>query len=238
MRAYAAEKSCLMQLLTLALDDPATPPCGRCSVCTGLVPAPGREPSPNAVRAVYDSLRRRPVRLTPRKLWPAGSGRKGRIEGIAVGRALTGVGGGVWAEVVQEVRGPDAVVSPRLREAIEGLLTRWRSEDLPQVGAVVPVSSATNTRRVDGIAEVAADYLGVRCLSVFQPLGPAGEPAEGPARLRQVSARLRVPAAVPLPATVMLVDDIASSKWTLTQAAVLLQELGVEMVVPLVVVGQ
>jgi predicted amidophosphoribosyltransferase len=80
--------------------------------------------------------------------------------------------------------------------------------------------------------------LGVRCVEVFSTQGDAGEPAEGPARLRQVTERLYVPAVPRLPFSVMLVDDVASSKWTLTQAAVMLQELGVETVVPLVVVGQ
>ena len=238
MRAYAAGASCLMQLLTLALDDPASTPCGRCSVCTGNLPQPGSTPSREAEQAVYSSLKRRPVRLAPRKLWPAGSGRKGRIEGIAVGRALTGIDGGVWGDVVAEVRGSDAPPSPELRAAVQGLLDRWRREDLPQVGAVVPVTSATHPQRVWGLAQVAADHLGVRRVDVFSPLGEPGEPAEGPARLRQVTERLSVPAVPRLPFSVMLVDDVANSKWTLTQAAVMLQELGVETVVPLVIVGQ
>lgn len=238
MRAYASGKSCLMQLLTIALDDPASQPCGRCSVCTGEVPAPGHRPSPAAVAAVYESLRRRPIRLAPRKLWPSGSGRKGRIEGIAVGRALTGFDGGVWAEIVEQVRGPDAPVSNALRSAMEGLLERWRREDMPQVAAVVPVASAANPVRVAGLAEIAAEYLGVRCVDVFKVIGGPVEAAEGPARLRQVTQRLTLAGSPRLPLTVLLVDDYARSRWTLTQCAVMLQELGVESVVPLVVVGQ
>lgn len=238
MRAYAARKSCLMQLLTLALDDPASKPCGRCSVCTGQLPAPGARPSREAEQAVYDSLRRRPLRLAPRKLWPAGSGRKGRIEGIAVGRALTGFDGGVWAGAVEEIQGADGPVSAGLEAAVGDLLDRWRGEDLPQVGAVVPVPSARNPQRVAGLAGIVADRLGVRVVKVFDVAGESGEPAEGPARLRQVTQRLAIAGPPRLPATVMLVDDYSRSKWTVTQAAVMLQELGVETVVPLVVVGQ
>ncbi len=238
MRAYASQESCLMQLLTLALDDPASHACGRCSVCTGEIPAPGVAPSPAAVASVYKSLRRRPLRLTPRKVWPGGSGRKGRIEGIAVGRALTAFDGGVWADLVEEVRGPDGLVSEGLRTAMEGLLDRWRREDMPQVGAVVPVPSASRPVRVTGLAEIAAEYLGVRCVEVFDVLGGPVEPVEGPARLRQVTQRLTVAGNPRLPFTVLLVDDYSSSKWTLTQAAVMLQELSVETVVPMVVVGQ
>ena len=41
MRRYAAGAGCLMQFLQMALDDPDPAPCGRCSVCTGDLPAPG-----------------------------------------------------------------------------------------------------------------------------------------------------------------------------------------------------
>ena len=42
MRRYASGSGCLMEFLQLALDDPDPHPCGRCSVCTGTLPEPGR----------------------------------------------------------------------------------------------------------------------------------------------------------------------------------------------------
>jgi len=68
MSSCATGRQCLMQLLTGALDDPASQPCGHCPVCTGQRQQPGPSPDPRTVDLVYASLRRRPVRITPRKL--------------------------------------------------------------------------------------------------------------------------------------------------------------------------
>ena len=77
---------CLMQVLTEALDDPSAGPCGRCSVCTGELPAPGARPDPERVLAARRHLRGRRHVLEPRKLWPSGlAGRRGRIVGLAPG---------------------------------------------------------------------------------------------------------------------------------------------------------
>ncbi len=238
MSAYASGKQCLMQLLTEALDDPASQPCGRCSVCTGELPHPGSAPSPQTVDLVYESLRRRPVRITPRKLWPSGSGRKGRIAGIAMGRAVASPGGGVWPELVDEAHGPDAPLSEGLRAAVVQVLARWRREDMPQVTAVVPISSASHPVRVRELAQVAAAELGLPLREVFARPAAAQDAVEGSARLRQVTDRLQLRDYSGLRGSVLLVDEFARSKWTLTQAAELLREVGVDEVVPLVVVGQ
>ena len=234
MRAYAGGQQCLMQLLTTALDDPDAGPCGRCSVCTHTLPAPGPAPGLQTVGKVYESLRRRPIRIAPRTLWPSGSGRKGKIAGIAVGRAAVSLDGGVTADLLDEIQGPDAVPSALLAEAVVAVVTRWRREDMPLVQEVVPIPSAAHPQRVRGIAAVAAAELGVGVREVFELPTEEVETAEGPARLRQVSERLRVVPGVSVSRTVLLVDDTAVSKWTLTQASVLLQEAGCEEVVPLV----
>ena len=237
MSSYALGQRCLMQLLTESLDDPASAPCGRCSVCTGELPLPGRAPDQEIVEMVYQSLRRRPVRITPRKLWPSGSGRKGKIAGIGIGRAITGIDGGVYPELVEETFGPDAPLSPELREAFAELLARWRREDMPIVTAVVPVPSAGHPVRVRELAELAAAQLGLPVVEVFAQPATVEEPVAGSGRSRQVTQRLDLQRSAGPAGTVLLVDDFARSKWTLTQAACLLQEIGADEVVPVVVVG-
>jgi ATP-dependent DNA helicase RecQ len=179
MSSYALGQRCLMQLLTESLDDPASAPCGRCSVCTGELPHPGRAPDRAIVEMVYQSLRRRPVRITPRKLWPSSSGRKGKIAGIGIGRAITGIDGGVYPELVEEAFGPDASLSPELREAFAELLARWRREDMPIVTAVVPVPSAGHPVRVRELAELAAAQLGLPVVEVFAQPVAVEEPVQG-----------------------------------------------------------
>ncbi len=237
MSSYASGAQCLMQLLTTALDDPASQPCGRCSVCTGELPHPGRTPDPARVERVYESLRRRPVRITPRKLWPSGSGRLGKISGIATGRAVTGMDGGVFPELLDEVFGPDAPLSEELRAAFGQLLARWRREDMPPVTAIVPIPSASHPVRVQELAELASGQLGLPVVEVFKRPAQVAEHVEGSGRLRQVTGRLELQQSHGIGGTVLLVDEYSRSKWTLTQAAVELVGIGVDEVVPLVVVG-
>jgi len=92
-------------------------------------PATGTSSDPRTVDLVYASLRRHPVPITPRKLWPSGSGRKGSISGVAIDWAVTLIDGGVWPDVVDEGFGPDAPLSDGLRGAFTQLLARWRRED-------------------------------------------------------------------------------------------------------------
>jgi len=238
MSDYAEHRQCLMQLLTAALDDPASQPCGRCSVCTGELPRPGRAPSPRTVDLVYESLRRRPIRIGPRKLWPSGSGRGGRIAGIAVGLAVAPIADGAWPALGEEVLGPDAPPSESLRAALVQVIARWRREDMPAVSAVVPLSSASHPLRVRGLADIAATELGRPLIDAFARPAQVANPVEGAGRLRQVTARLHLQQSSGLGGSVLLVDEYVRSKWTLTQAAVLLQQAGADEVVPLAVVAQ
>src|SRR6202008_3893811 len=72
MRAYTRGRGCLMEFLQQALDDPDPGPCGRCSVCTGELPSPGRDLDPAALEDVQAHLRGVDTVLEPRKRWPNG----------------------------------------------------------------------------------------------------------------------------------------------------------------------
>jgi adenine/guanine phosphoribosyltransferase-like PRPP-binding protein len=88
------------------------------------------------------------------------------------------------------------------------------------------------------LADLAAAELNLPVLEMFAQPSTVAEAAEGPARLGQVTARLQLARTHGMGGSVLLVDDISRSKWTLTQAAHMLHDLGVEQVVPLVAVTQ
>ncbi len=115
MRAYARGRGCLMEFLQQALDDPDPGPCGRCSVCTGELPAPGHELDPAAVEAVRMFLRGADTVLEPRKRWPAGAagGRKGAIVGATTGRALTYADTPGWLNAITALNGPGRTAARR-----------------------------------------------------------------------------------------------------------------------------
>ena len=59
-------------------------------MCTGVLPAQGLDIDLESLEAARVYLRGADVTIEPRKLWPGGrdDGRKGRILGASVGRAL------------------------------------------------------------------------------------------------------------------------------------------------------
>jgi ATP-dependent DNA helicase RecQ len=236
MRTYAAGTRCLMQVLTEALDDPSAGPCGRCSVCTGELPPPGARPRPDRVAAARRHLRGRRHVLEPRKLWPSGTPRRGRIVGVAPGRAVAFADDPAWLEVTAELAGIDGKPSSELRDGLVDVLRRWSREWDERPVAVVPVPSRSRPRRVRGMAEHLAS---VGRLPLVDALAVTGRPAPADVasgiRVRHLLDTLTLDPAAPLPAgPVLLVDDVARTGWTMTVAAALLRDGGSGPVLPLV----
>jgi ATP-dependent DNA helicase RecQ len=234
MREYAAGARCLMQVLTEALDDPSAGPCGRCSVCTGTLPEPGGRPSPERVIEARRHLRGRRHVLEPRKLWPSGGTRRGKIVGLAPGRAVAFADDPAWRDLIAEVGGPDGPPSDELRGALVDVLARWAREWDERPVAVVPVPSRSRPERVRGMAAHVAEIGRLPLADVLTVTGPpAGAEVASGVRVRQLVAGLSLDGPVP-PGPVLLVDDVARSTWTLTVAAALLRDAGAGPVLPLV----
>ena len=240
MRSYAGGRGCLMEFLQRALDDPDPGPCGRCSVCTGVLPAQGRDIDLDAVRAARVYLRGADVVIEPRKLWPKGidGGPSGRIVGALTGRALLYADAPEWSEAAREVAGPDGVLDDEVIEGMVAVLGRWRTQWAQRPVAVVPMPS----RRHPGmVADLAQRIAAVGKLPLFDALVAAGTPPpQDVASLPRVRAlldglRLRDDVVLPGGGPVLLVDDTYRTGWTMTVAASLFRRAGAEGVLPLVV---
>ncbi len=235
MRAYAAGARCLMQILTEALDDPAAAPCGRCSTCTGQLPEPGREPAASRVAAAREHLRGRSNHLEARKQWPAGAGRRGRLAGLATGRAVAFADDPAWREVTAELAGPDGPPSADLLDALVSVLRRW-SADWQRPVAVVPMPSRLHPVRVGAMARHVAEVGRLPLLEALRTHGPP-PPADAPSgpRVRHLLDTMALASDVEVPAgPILLVDDAARTRWTVTVAAGLLCDAGATTVLPLV----
>ncbi len=238
MRAFASGQGCLMRFLQEALDDPDPVDCGRCSVCTGQLPGPGALPGGERVEAARVFARGQDVVLEPRKLWPAGGPRKGRIVGCGEGRALAFADDPGWADVLRPlVDGPDAPAPQAVLDGVVDVLARWRSRWGARPVAVVPMASAAHPALVESVAAHVAAVGRLPLVDALQWSGPSADPdlpsaAQVAARVRALSLR----PGVALPdGPLLLVDARLRSGWSVTVAAALLRDAGASAVLPLVV---
>ncbi|WP_438354266.1 DEAD/DEAH box helicase [Microbacterium sp. CJ88] len=242
MLDYEQTSGCRMEFLQRALDDATATPCGRCDRCAGVwFPTDVPEGADAAASA---SLDRVGVPIEPRAQWPTGADRlgvpvKGRIaaderaeEGRALAR-LTDLGWGGTLRGMFEGAAEDAPVTAAVGDAVVRVLASWPWAERP--AAVVSMPSRRHPLLVESLARGLAKagrlpYLG--------PLasrggGPSGEPG-GNSVYRLAGLWDRFDATgLALPAgPVLLVDDLADSRWTLTVAARELRRAGASAVLP------
>jgi ATP-dependent DNA helicase RecQ len=240
MRTYAAGERCLMQVLTEALDDPDAGRCGRCSVCTGELPPPGLRPDEDRVAAARRFLRQRDVVLEPRRQWPSGLARpealRGRLLPALPGRAVAFADDPAWRSVIAELSGADGPPSEELRSALVQVLARWRRDWDERPVAVVALPSRRQPTRVSGLAAHVAEVGRLPLIEPFAVRGPAPDAdVASSARVGQLLERLTLEESMTLPdGPVLLVDDVAQTRWTLTVASALLRAAGVSAVLPVV----
>jgi ATP-dependent DNA helicase RecQ len=238
MRDYASGRGCLMQFLQVALDDPEPSPCGRCSVCTGSLPAPGSRPTEASMMAAKNFARTVDVIIEPRKLWPSGmTGRKGRIVGCDNGRALAFADDPGWVSELKQMALGDAPIDRVVADGLVAVLTRWRTQWPARPVAVVPIPSRRHPLRVGSLAEHIAQIGKLPLLDAFVATGvaPPTDTASA-ARVNAIASGLTLRDDIEIPrGPVLLVDDTYRSGWTMTLAAALLRSAGATAVLPLVV---
>jgi ATP-dependent DNA helicase RecQ len=245
MLEYEATSRCRMAFLQTALDDDTARACGRCDRCTRPWYS---ESVPDAARERASArLARAGVELEPRAQWPSGMGRlgveeSGKIapeERPATGRALARLTDLGWGQRLRELlASPDAPLPEPVLRACAGVLRDWGWDERP-----VAVTWVPSRRRPELVRSLATGLAGLGRLTDLGPLelvdgGPTGEPGGNSAfRLAGVWGRLAVgdelrAALAGTRGPVLLVDDVADSRWTLTVASQQLRRHGAAAVLP------
>ncbi|GAA3641662.1 DEAD/DEAH box helicase [Microlunatus ginsengisoli] len=235
MRRYAHGEGCLMEFLQQSLDDPDPRPCGRCSVCTGVLPAPGPVPAADTVLAAQRFFRGQDVVIEPRKLWASGlPGRKGKIAAVAPGRALAFADDPAWAETIGGLWRSDEPAPPEVLEGMVEVLKRW-SRTWERPVAVVAMPSRRFPRLVGSVAAHVARIGRLPLVEALEVTGPAPTAeAASAVRARDLLSRTTLRDGVRFDGPVLLVDDLVRTRWTITVASALLAEAGATSVLPLV----
>ncbi|MGB3733290.1 RecQ family ATP-dependent DNA helicase, partial [Microbacterium sp.] len=242
MIEYQQTSGCRMEFLQRSLDDATAAPCGRCDNCAGAwFPT---EIGADAGTAAAGSLDRVGVPIEPRRQWPTGADRlgvpvRGRIaaeEQAAEGRALARLTDLGWGGTLREIfaaGAPDAPVPPHVLNACVRVLAGWKWDERPV--AVIGMPSRSRPQLTGSLARGLAEigrlpYLGELG---FVNGGPAGGPGGNSAfRVAGLWDRFTADGLQVPEGPVLLVDDLADSRWTLTVAARVLRQAGATAVLP------
>ncbi len=239
MRRYAHGEGCLMAYLQQALDDPSQAACGRCSVCTGELPHPGARPSDERLRAARDHLQGVDIVIEPRKLWPQGVGRKGRIAGLGEGRAIAFADDAGWSvELLALQRTGYGNIPPALLQGAVDALSRWSKvwPERPVAVAAVPASSV-EMKANRALAEHIAGVGRLPLLDLFRwEGGSVPDDASSAPVVVHLEGAIRLDPSVAVPnGPVLLCATTMRTGWALTVCGALLHEAGCSATLPLVI---
>ncbi|MGE0216274.1 RecQ family ATP-dependent DNA helicase [Mycolicibacterium sp.] len=238
MLDYQRTDECRMMFLRRQLDDPelGSQPCGRCDNCAG--PRYHADVDAGAAEATRARLMRPGVEIAPRKQWPTGLGKlgldlSGRITdgptpGRVIGR-LTDLGWG--ARLRKLLADPDAEVSDDVVGAAVAVLKAWDWRVRPS--AVLALDSATHPKLIESLAARLAEVGRLENLGVLE-YSPQHRPVSAANSAYRVAA-LRDAWLPPVGvdgATVLIVDDLTDTGWTMTMAARAVRAAGAADVLP------
>jgi ATP-dependent DNA helicase RecQ len=238
---YMKTKECLMQFLSRALDDPNAESCGHCANCMGKPLLP-ETVSPELANTAAIYLRRSHQTIQPRKQWPRGaflnysfSGRISHDLMAEEGRALSLLGDAGWGQMVRDGKYHDKRFADELIDGCFRMISTWSPKPQPTWMTCVP--SLENPELVLDFAVRLAAQLGIpfmSCVKKIKSNCPQKKMQNSFQQARNLDGAFEVKAAEMPKGSVLLMDDVVDSGWTLTVITALLREAGCPAVFPVV----
>ena len=236
MQRYVSHRDCLMEFLARALDDPDAKRCGVCANCQGK--GFRAETSADLVNRAAEFLGRVDIVLEPKKRWPLDMSLS-ETSVIpaemrnAPGRSLCYYGDAGWGRLVREGKYERDQFDDQLVNASAKLIReRWQPEPFPEWVTAIP--SRRHPALVYDFASRLAAALGIPFAAALVRTSEAPEQklmANSSMQARNVAGTLNTIDVIPS-GSVLLVDDIVDSGWTLTLAGWLLRKKGSGVVQP------
>ncbi|MER8385710.1 hypothetical protein NKJ46_33810 [Mesorhizobium sp. M0166] len=241
VRAYLETDRCLMRFLGEALDDPAARDCGRCANCLG-VPLIEIELNAAAIAEASRFIKRSDVVIKSRKRWEPGAfSTYGWTGNIALGlrcedgRALSVWRDAGWGTQVDEDKEGGRFSDELVEACAEMIEERWHPQPAPTWVTCVP--SLRSEALVPDFAKRLAIRLGVPFRDVVSKVKETQRQRHMMNSWQQSSnldGAFEVAAEQLERGSVLLVDDVVDSRWSLTVIGALLRQAGAGPVFPLV----
>lgn len=244
MKDYLENRSCLMQFLAGALDDPAANACGRCAVCLGNPVLPVEIERARKI-AAQRFVRHSEMPLELKKQWDlealpdyqAAYGWSRQTIPAALrgeeGRILSRWGEPVWGELVASGKAEGRFDDKLVDATVDLLRNRWR--ETAGIEWVTCIPSRRHPELVPDFAARLANALGVPFLPVIQKTRETEPQKRMENRFHQchnLDGAFEVHLTDGDESPVLLIDDVVDSAWTLTLAAALLRQAGTSAVFP------
>lgn len=238
MKSYYHEKGCLMRFIALALDDPnPVERCGQCKNCRGSESK--FEPNIQAIERARHYLRDgKPIEFEPRKQYPRGFPDVSKLtiyETNETGLALCGFYEEGWGTLVRQGRSKNQYPDDLVTASADIIKQYWQTTKiLPQI--LVPVPSLRRPQLVPEFAQKLAQALNLpyqEALKHVEEHPPQSEMRNSYQQATNIVNRFEVVTKLN-GESILLVDDIADSKWTLTILGQLLQKHGSGAIYPFV----
>jgi len=196
---------------------------------------------PLLMREAIAFLRRTSLPIDPRRKWPTGGMPKYGLSGLiptehqaAEGRALCVWGDAGWGQSVRDGKYRDGFFADDLVTACESIIRDWNPQPAPVWVTCIP--SLRHPQLVPNFAQQLAVKLGLRFFDVFMKSDDRPEQktmANSIQQARNIDGALALRTrAIPC-GSVLLIDDMVDSRWTMTVASWLLRSNGSGEVFPL-----
>ena len=237
MVSFQTETRCLMQVIQEALDDPSAAPCGRCSSCRTTIFPVEADPT---VRRQVDAFLDDPNRaeeIVPRKMWfSPDEDRHDQMVSIPPElQASPGLVLGVYgAEGIEELvakakrEGTDFPEEVVLALA-QAITARWGKDP---AGAILAVPSL----RSDRVAHAGQKLAGVLGIPFFDVIRKTHDNPPQKTMENSFHQWKNVDSVFEVEGggwgTIILLDDVVDSGWTLTALSAQLREAGADVVRP------
>jgi ATP-dependent DNA helicase RecQ len=235
---FIATDGCLMEYLRSALDDPGADACGRCANCLDEPIVPVDIDHDIGIQAA-SFLKRAEMPLETKKQVAAGAFEVYEFQGnlpqnlrAFEGRVLSRWGDAGWGQMVVTGKHANHFSDELVAASAEMIMERWRPDPMPEWVTCVP--SRNHPELVPHFAERLAEALGLPFLQVVEKVRNNQPQKQQQNRFRQcknLDGAFSIEGEVPGSA-VLLVDDVADSRWTMTVVAAILLEAGSGPVLP------
>lgn len=232
MQTYVDLKSGHMEFLIRALDGNTD------ELNLPNLPDLPSVPSASLVREAVHFLRGASLVIEPRQLWPAGGLPQYNVKGkipinhqASPGKVLCVWRDAGWGELVRAGKYRDGRFDDELVAATVELLAKWK----PSVSWVTCIPSLRRTNLVPDFARRVAERMGLPFQMTLEKTGERPEQktmANSIQQAHNIDGSLNTIGASMPSGSVLLIDDMVDSRWTMTVASWLLRSHGTGEVFP------